>query len=290
VRFRRRFSLFVSLLALSLAAVLASGGRLFEKVCQKALGKRPGAVILLTLPSGDVVSEYGGAILRRKFHGTSIYKPLTAYALLKEGAVAPDEKLVTERRITIERYGVTLESRYEEEGQSVDLAGALAVSSNSYFYRMGARIEPETLLEYYREFGLGACVRAPETPAEKAEFPAHGGTCVSASPEELIPYLKKLALDPSPEMAVVRRAMRRAVAEGTGRGADVQGMRVCGKTGWLNGAGLFIAFAPQEQPAVGIIVAIPGSTGSDAATVAGEVLGRWNPPGAPSAPDARRTP
>jgi cell division protein FtsI/penicillin-binding protein 2 len=267
----KRFLVSVSALFL-LAAQLAAGDSAFDSACKKALGKRRGAVILIALPDGKVLDQYGGAMTRRRFYGSSIYKPLAAYALLKEGAIKPEEKLTTSRRVLIERYGVTLESRYEEDGKEVNLAQAIAVSSNSYFYRMGARLEPETLLKYYREFGLGACVRPPATAEEKAEFPAHGGKCVRASAQDLIPYLKKLALDPSPEMAIVRDAMRLAITEGTGQGANVEGMQVCGKTGWLNGAGLFIAFEPREKPALGIIVAIPGATGSEAATVAGDIL------------------
>ena len=269
----RRFLLFFSALSF-LAAQLAAGDSAFDAACTKALGKRRGAVILIALPEGKVLHEYGGTMARRKFFGSSIYKPLAAYALLKEGAIKPEEKLVTSRRVLVERYGVTLESRYEEDGQEVDLAHAIAVSSNSYFYRMGARLDPSIFLRYYREFGLGTCVRPPATPEEKAEFPAHGGKCVRASAQDLVPYLKKLAMEPSAEMAVVRGAMRLAVTEGTGQGANIEGMELCGKTGWLNGAGLFIAFAPKDQPALGIIVAIPGATGSEAATVAGEVLKR----------------
>jgi len=95
---------------------------------------------------------------------------------------------------------------------------------------------------------------------------------VRASAEDLVPYLRKLACDPSPEMALVRDAMRLAVTDGTGQGANVAGLDVCGKTGWLNGAGMFVAFAPKERPSLGIIVALPGATGSDAAGVAGHVL------------------
>lgn len=264
--------LLICLTIFLLTARLAAGDSAFDGACKKALGKRTGAVILLSLPEGNVLHEYGGAVAKRKFYGSSIYKPLAAYALLKEGAVKPDEKLTTSRRVTVERYGVTLESLYEEDGKEVDLAHAIAVSSNSYFYRMGARLDPEVFLKYYREFGLGACVRPPATPEEKAEFPAHGGKCVRASAQDLVPYLKRLALDPSGEMAVVRAAMRLAVTEGTGQGANVEGMALCGKTGWLNGAGFFIAFAPLDHPVLGIVVVIPGATGSEAAAVAGGIL------------------
>jgi cell division protein FtsI/penicillin-binding protein 2 len=269
----RRMVWAVSLLALCLLTPpFWAGEKDLEAACSRALGRRRGAVILLSLPDGRALHEHGGPLLSKKFHGCSVYKPITAYALLKEKLIEPGETVTSSQRVTVERYGVTLGSQYEEPGKLLDLARALAVSANSYFYTMGARIEPEKLVEYYQLMGLGPCVTPPKTPEEKAAFPAHGGKNVSASAEDLVPYLKKLALDPSPEMAAVRQDLRLAVAEGTGQGANVEGMEVCGKTGWLNGCGMFIAFAPKEKPSLGIVVVLPGATGSEAAAVAGEIL------------------
>jgi len=255
----------------------------FGPACEKALGGRQGAVIVLSLPDGKVLFEHDHETARRKFRGCSVYKPLTAYALLKERLVKPEETVTSSQKVTVERYGVTLESRYETPGRDLDLSRALALSANSYFYVMGARIEPEKLLEYYEQLDLGGCVRPPATPEEKAALPAHGGECVSASGEDLVPYLKRLALDPSPEMATVREGLRLAVTEGTGQGADIEGMEVFGKTGSLNGCGMFIGFAPGRKPTLGIVVILPGGAGTEAATVAGEVLRTVGTPASESA-------
>jgi hypothetical protein len=271
---------YATLFVLAQAALIAApGGKEIQATIKKALGGRDGAVILLSLPEGRVLHEHGGAALDKKFHGCSVYKPLTAYALLKEKLVKPEETVTSSRKITVERYGVTLESRYEEPGQPLDLARALAVSANSYFYVLGARLEPEKLVGYYQQMGMEGCVTPPVTPEEKAAFPAHGGKNVSASARDLRPYLVRLATDPSEEMAIVRRDLRLAVSEGTGKGADVEGMDVCGKTGWLNGCGMFIAFAPEEKPSLGLVVVLPGGTGSEAAAVAGQILKEGMPGG-----------
>jgi cell division protein FtsI/penicillin-binding protein 2 len=286
-----------ALLVLAQAALFAApDAKELQATLEKSLGGREGAIILLSLPEGRVLHEHGGAVLARKFHGCSVYKPLTAYALLKEGLVKPEETVTSSRKIAVGRYGVTLVSPYEEPGQPLDLARALAVSANSYFYVMGARIETERLVGYYQQMGLEGCVTPPVTPEEKAAFPAHGGKNVSASARDLKPYLIRLATDPSEEMAAVRRDLRLAVREGTGRAADVEGMDVCGKTGWLNGCGMFVAFAPEQKPSLGIVVVLPGGTGAEAAAVAGQVLregtagGTLPPPqdGATSPPEARR--
>jgi cell division protein FtsI/penicillin-binding protein 2 len=95
---------------------------------------------------------------------------------------------------------------------------------------------------------------------------------VRVSARDLVPYLKRLALDDSPEMAIVREGMRLAVTEGTGRGANTEGLEVCGKTGSSADGGMFIAFASKERPSIGLVIAIPGARGTDAAIVAGRIL------------------
>jgi cell division protein FtsI/penicillin-binding protein 2 len=236
------------------------------------MGGRKGAVVVVALPSGALFHTQSPALARKKFTGSSIFKPLAAYLFLKERAVRPDQIYRSRKLVPVERYGVTLSAPYDAEDKDIDLAHALSESNNGYFYIFGQRLEMDAWLGAYREMGLGPCVRAPITQREKAEFPAHGGPCVRTSTLDLVPYLKHLALDASPEMATVRDAMRLAVEEGTGKPAAVAGVAVCGKTGWLNGAGRFLGFAPQAKPRVGVIVTLPGATGGDAAEVAGKIL------------------
>jgi cell division protein FtsI/penicillin-binding protein 2 len=240
--------------------------------CEKALGGRSGAIIVISLPEGRVLYEHDQEMSQKRFRGCSVVKPLTAYALLKDRLITAEETVTSSRRIVVERYGLTLESGYEEPGRILNLRHALALSANSYFYLMGARMEPSRLIEYYQEMDLGSCVKAPSTPSEKAELPAHGRMNVKVSARDLVPYLKRLALDSSPEMAIVREGMRLAVTEGTGRGADTEGMEVCGKTGSSADGGMFVAFTPKERPVVGLVIAIPGARGTDAAAVAGRVF------------------
>jgi len=77
----------------------------------------------------------------------------------------------------------------------------------------------------------------------------------------------------------VREALRRTVAEGTGRGAQVPGIQVAGKTGTAQNPhgedhAWFMAFAPADDPEVALAVILEnaGSGGAEAAPVARQWL------------------
>lgn len=88
----------------------------------------------------------------------------------------------------------------------------------------------------------------------------------------------------TPEIAeTMQKFMKSVVAEGTGSGAQISGIEVCGKTGTAEHAGAgkgtqphswFIAFAPYNDPkvAVAVIVEDGGQGGSAAASVAREII------------------
>ena len=95
--------------------------------------------------------------------------------------------------------------------------------------------------------------------------------------------------------ATVAALMREAVREGTGRGADIPGMDVCGKTGTAEVAGgndhaWFTCFAPQHDPRLVVTVIIEhGGFGAVAALpVARDLLVEADRLGLLSAPQAAR--
>ena len=233
------------------------------------------AVLLFSLKGGETLCESGGALVRTKYYGTSIYKPIAAYALLKEGAVSPGETTVASKEVFVSKYGITIRCPFAVEGKKFDVCEAVAESDNCYFYLMGQRLSLAVWKRYYGDFGLAKCLKVPGGPRDMAEFPAHGGKCVRASAVDLVPYITRLATEQSVEMAQVRRAMEMAVERGTAVAAKTPGLAVCGKTGWLNGIGQFIAFAPAGRPEVGLVVTVPGSNGAGASRIGGSVLRAW---------------
>jgi penicillin-binding protein 2 len=83
------------------------------------------------------------------------------------------------------------------------------------------------------------------------------------------------------DWAAVRLGLEHVVTSGTGRGAQVPGLHVAGKTGTSQNPhgedhALFICYAPAEDPtiAIAIVVENAGHGGSVAAPMAGRALGR----------------
>lgn len=86
----------------------------------------------------------------------STYKPLTAIAAIESGAVTVKENIVDKGRHEQGHKPVCwIYSDYGGTHGPVDVATALKVSCNYYFYEVGYRMGIDTLSKYTRLFGLG---------------------------------------------------------------------------------------------------------------------------------------
>lgn len=86
----------------------------------------------------------------------STYKPLTAIAAIESGAVSVSEKIVDEGKYDKGHKPVCwIWSGYRDTHGPVDVATALKVSCNYYFYEVGYRMGIDTLARYTKLFGLG---------------------------------------------------------------------------------------------------------------------------------------
>jgi penicillin-binding protein A len=84
---------------------------------------------------------------------------------------------------------------------------------------------------------------------------------------------------PAADARKLARMLRRVVAEGTGRGIDVEGLAIAGKTGTAqNPQGAahswFVGFAPADQPALAVAVLVEhgGYGAKTAAPIARDLL------------------
>jgi penicillin-binding protein 2 len=99
-----------------------------------------------------------------------------------------------------------------------------------------------------------------------------------------VSYVLKQRSSRAAQIEAVREGMRRVVAEGTGRRAQISGVKVAGKTGtaqfWRNDIPdnhtWFIAFAPYDEPRFALCVLVQGakSGGGVAAPIAQRILER----------------
>ena len=86
----------------------------------------------------------------------STYKPLTAIAAIESGAVTVKENIVDKGRHEQGHKPVCwIYSDYGGTHGPVDVATALKVSCNYYFYEVGYRMGIDTLSKYTKLFGLG---------------------------------------------------------------------------------------------------------------------------------------
>ena len=132
---------------------------------------------------------------------------------------------------------------------------ALAYSSNEFFDKLVARMEPADLERGYARFGLN--YRAP--------------TITLAS---LLDATKRLVARHREErLRPVFQGLEHAVSYGTARLAAIQATSVAGKTGTTSSSALFFGYAPAEKPRYLLLIHLDsGSGGGDAAPFAAKIF------------------
>jgi cell division protein FtsI/penicillin-binding protein 2 len=256
----------------------------------RALDGVAGTLVAVDPRTGRVLTivnqEWG---VRRDFQICSTSKLMLGLASLHAGVLDPTAKL-----------------RADDRGGALDLAGALAKSSNDYFATATEQLEFDRFVALAREFGFGAATgialpgevsgRLPTQDdfARSKVFGAAEG--IQASPVQLALYAAAFAnggklLAPvygaeapqSPvvrheigvtpeELAAVVAGMVETVEKGTGEKARVRGLAVAGKSGTSgHGLGVFISYAPVASPRIAVAVVLRGSkaSGFEAARVSG---------------------
>jgi beta-lactamase class D len=256
----------------------------------KALGDRAGAVLVMKAKTGEVVAAVNQEwIFRRGFAPASTVKLVTALAGLEAGTLDPDERVAA-------------------QGARVDLDHALALSNNDYFRRVGQRVGYARFRAVAHELGLGEPTLAdfggeyagvlPDdepndvlvtgeglevTPAQLATLAAalgNGGLLLAPRMPHGVDVAPMIRRRVDLDAENVRRllpGMLGAVRYGTATGAAIGTIDVAGKTGTADGpelgTGLFVSFAPAEDPEYVVVVVLrgKGAMGAQAAAVAGQV-------------------
>jgi cell division protein FtsI/penicillin-binding protein 2 len=227
----------------------------------EALGNFNGSVVVVDPNSGRILSIVNQKLaLSGAFTPCSTFKPVVAAAALREGIISRDTRLQAEGRF-----------RYYYRRTRINVAEALAYSSNEFFAKLGEMLGFSRVTRYAREFGLGekAGLNIPgESPGVFPPAPpkeggvglltsfgqdieytplqlaavvsaiANGGTLYylqyPRTPEEIESYhpeVRRRLDDIAPYLPQVREGMAAAVREGTGRLAYNPDEEIFGKTG-----------------------------------------------------------
>ena len=296
-----------------------------QKAAVDALAGRYGGVAVLRPDSGEVLALAGVAYSGPQPPG-SVFKIVTISGALEAGTVKPSDDFPVETAATLE--GVQLQNAYGEACGGT-LRESFAKSCNSVFAPMGAELGAERLVATAERFGFnqrpplaGAAVSTIPQADQIGDDLAVGSTAIGQGEVLATPLtmagvgaaianggrLPRPTLgrgdDPSYSRATtprvaryVRRAMLAVVTGGTGVAAQIEGVKVAGKTGTAeltttqptspsgddeevpaddaaDTDAWFVAFAPAGRPRVAIAVVLvgQGAGGETAAPAAKSVI------------------
>jgi cell division protein FtsI/penicillin-binding protein 2 len=281
-----------ALVAALAAPTLAQNRRdAVANAAREALPHTRGTLIVLDADSGKLwfVSNPAMAARRLAAPGSTV-KPFVVHALLAQGKLRPDERIACPRKLAI--AGHQLNCTHPELPGPLDPVQAIAYSCNTYVTTVAARFTPNELLDVFRKIGFaspttlvteeatGRLTRA--TNNDELRLQAIGEYGVHVTPLELAVAYRNLAqrLHGSMQTADVeaREGLEQAVAYGMAHAADVDEVKVAGKTGTSlmdNAAathGWFAGYAPADAPRVIVVVYLEQGRGSDAAEIAAKVL------------------
>ena len=176
-----------------------------------------------------------------------------------------------------------------------DAEEAIAYSCNSYFAEVATRLSGAELVQAFRKAGLDSPSGLVKDEAsgrmeqprdrEMLQLEALGDRGVEVTPLELLGAYRKLALlkrngDVGVD-APVFAGLEQSVEYGMAHAANVQGMRIAGKTGTAASRasakthGFFAGYAPAEKPEIVLAVFLEQGKGADAAAMAQPVFAEF---------------
>jgi len=111
------------------------------------------------------------ALLNRALQGVyppgSVFKPVTAIAALMTGVVTPEERYYADGYGPYGKKDWMISAGRKAPGW-IDLYGAIAISSNDYFWEIGSRVGVDRLAEYARLLGFGEPTGLDFYPSERS--------------------------------------------------------------------------------------------------------------------------
>ncbi|MDZ7268079.1 MAG: penicillin-binding transpeptidase domain-containing protein [candidate division KSB1 bacterium] len=241
----------------------------FRQACRELLGNRDGTILVMQPRTGlllAVINERLG--VQHATRPGSIFKIVTALALLQHGLLDPEEQFLCEGQI---KLGSEAHHCWLRRGHGRQtLLQALANSCNIYFYLAAQKLPAGALAETARNLMLAertginlpeeAAGRLPEwvSPAEAVRFAVGQSRALAVTPLQMLQLVAALAnagaiyrpFYPASaaalqqfqaelvktivfgrELHLIREGMRQSVAYGTGVGARLAEIKVAGKTG-----------------------------------------------------------
>lgn len=265
-----------------------------QAAVDRAMGERAGALVAADVETGEVMAAQGMQLAARRLaRPGSTVKPFVLLALLDAGKVDAAQKLLCRKVVRI--GGVKMDCTHTTAVTELDAEEAIAYSCNSYFAEVATRMDGTELAQALRRAGLDApsgFVKEEATgrmeiarDREMLQLEALGDRGIEVTPLELLAAYRKLALAKRSGAAAVDApvfaGLEASVAYGMAHAANVEGMKVAGKTGTAASResarphGFFAGYAPAEKPEIVLVVYLEQGRGADAAAVAQSVFAEF---------------
>ena len=203
----------------------------------------------------------------------STIKPFSLLALLEAGKVTAKDAYVCPRKLTI--AGRDFTCVHPEVPQAMNVSRAIAYSCNCAVAHFAQRFQRDELAAALVRAGFTSVRRNLSSAANQLQALGEDGMNVTAL--ELLSVYRRLALRvKEAKLAPIVEGLEGAVDFGSAQGAQIENVRVAGKTGSAFPWAWFAGFAPSRNPEVAVVALVEGrSGGADAAPVAGEMLRKF---------------
>jgi cell division protein FtsI/penicillin-binding protein 2 len=256
---------------------------------EHAMEGRGGAAVVADVNTGEILASHDIEMAAHRLaRPGSTVKPFVLMALLESGKIDASERLLCRRPLRI--GGVRMDCAHPVSIVDLDAEEAIAYSCNSYFAEAAARLSAGELTGALRRAGMDSASGLVKDEASgKIEMPrdremlqleALGNRGIEVTALELLEAYRKLALRKRNGLrdtdadAPVFAGLEESVTFGMAHAANVDGVKIAGKTGTAASResarthGFFVGYAPAEKPEIVVVIYLEQGNGGDAAGVA----------------------
>lgn len=262
--------------------------------CESILGDNQGTIIVVDLKSHNPVVVLNPTIAySRESRPGSLFKLVTAAALLENGKINPHEKIDCKNNFRFMDKEFIC-SKTGGHGE-VNLYEAIAKSCSIYFYKKSLRLSQTDLKTTARKFGLGRSIPSTLAPSKSSagkctppsdprlfiEFAVGDEQGIKITPYQSANMLSIIATGKPLEkcgdypefkwntLKILRKGMEMSAKTGTCKMISKAGIDATGKTGTPTNEripekthGWFIGYMPVKNPRYGVVVFLEDGNGS----------------------------
>jgi cell division protein FtsI/penicillin-binding protein 2 len=256
--------------------------------------RQSGALVVVDVASGEVLAAHRLDLAARTLaRPGSTLKPFVLMELLKTRRLDANRKLVCRRGLRI--GNVRMDCTHPASITELNASDAIAYSCNSYVAEVSLQLSGADLVQLLRRAGLDSRsglagdeaigrIDRPRNP-EELQLEALGSRGIEVTPLELLEAYRKLAIEQRSgklgPAEPIFLGLRQSVAFGMAHAAQVDTIEVAGKTGTASSQetaqahGLFVGYAPAQNPEIALVVFLERGRGLDAAALARPVFAEF---------------